>query len=113
LNSPNVAVTWLIAGPKISAYLLDLQHQHGGPKAKYLMGFGFTPDAPDTLATALVQHAIGNLPGVTVVPPKGPTRVVFEGLVTAPDGREMPLRTVWEPREPFEMHFITAVPLTR
>jgi hypothetical protein len=42
--------------------------------------------------------------------------VVFEGTVLAPDGRDTPLRTVWEPRDigsVREMHFVTAVLLTR
>ncbi|MGY2053217.1 DUF6883 domain-containing protein [Methylobacterium sp. JK268] len=113
MTSPKGTVTWLIPRPKITAYLLDLQHPRGGSKAKFLIGFGFTPDAPDVLANALVAHARGNPPGLTIFPQKGLWRIVFEGPVTAPDGRQMPLRTVWEPRDLSEMHFITAIPLTR
>ncbi|WP_288587402.1 DUF6883 domain-containing protein [uncultured Methylobacterium sp.] len=103
----------MIDGPKISAYLLNAAHPRGASKAKYLMGFGFTPEDPGALAAALVAHALSNGPGVRMVPPKGAARSVFEGTVTAPDGREMPRRTVWELRSPEEMHLITAVPLTR
>lgn len=105
--------TWLIDNRKISDYLLDLAHPYGGPKAKYLMRFGFTPEEPDILANALVEHARTNSPGVEILPPKGEPKIVFEGTVIAPDGRDMPLRTVWKRRAPFEMHFVSAIPLTR
>ncbi|BCM85289.1 DUF6883 domain-containing protein [Methylobacterium indicum] len=113
MTPPQGPVTWLIDGPKISAYLLNADHPRGSSKAKYLIGFGFAPEALGVLAAALVTHALSNGPGVRMVPPKGAPRSVFEGTVTAPDGREVPLRTVWELRSPAEMHFITAVPLTR
>jgi len=106
-------VAWLIDGPKISAYLLNAQHRRGGSKAKYLMSFGFAPEAPDVLADALVSHALANLFGMRAVPSYEAPRFVCEGAVVAPDGREMPLRTIWEARAPNEMHFITAIPLTR
>lgn len=112
-DSAVAAVAWLIDNRKISEYLLDLTHPYGGPKAKYLMRFGFTPEEPDILANALVEHARANSPGVEVQPPKGEPKIVFEGTVIAPDGRDMPLRTVWKRRAPLEMHFVSAVPLTR
>ncbi|MCJ2009865.1 hypothetical protein FV232_27050 [Methylobacterium sp. WL30] len=113
MSSDEVEVSWLIDRPKISRYLLDLTSKRGASKAKYLMRFGFTPDDPLTLANALAEHVARNLPGVQSISARGVLLVVFEGEVTAPDGREMPLRTVWEPREPRQMHFVTAVPLTR
>ena len=113
MSPDGIAVAFQIKRPKITQYLLNLESPRGASKAKYLMGFGFTLDDPDTLASALVEHAMRNLPGAGSVSQIGVPVVVFEGTVTAPDGREMPLRTVWEPREPFEMHFVTAVPLTR
>ncbi|GEP01678.1 DUF6883 domain-containing protein [Methylobacterium haplocladii] len=107
-------VGWIIDAPKIARYLLDLSHPIGGPKAKFLLRFGFTPQDPNALVLALVAHAMGNLPGVKKDQPKGPPRIIFEGTVTAPDGRDMPLRTVWEPSDsPPEMRFVTPVPLTR
>ncbi|WP_412758556.1 DUF6883 domain-containing protein [Methylobacterium radiotolerans] len=111
-----VPVTWHIDARKISLYLTDLEHPIGGPKAKYLMRFGFTPAEPAVLANALVVHAMGNLPGKPSTTRVGKRVAVFEGTVPAPDGRDMPLRTVWEPQEvggEREMHFVTAVPLTR
>lgn len=99
---------------KVTRYLLDLAHAEGGSKAKYLFQFGFTPDDPQPLVIALVQHAITNIPtGRKVQPAKGLSRLVFEGRSEAPDGRLMSLRTVWEVTAPNELRFITAVPLTR
>jgi hypothetical protein len=113
LNGPDVAVEWVIDAPKILSFLLNPDHEDGASKEKFLVGFGFSRHAPSVLADALVEHAIANFPGVRRIPPKGPPRIVFEGTVTAPDGREMPLRTVWEIYPPATMRFITAVPLTR
>ncbi len=41
---------------KITEYVLDLAHEKGGPKARFFMRFGFTPDRPDVLAAALLEH---------------------------------------------------------
>ena len=113
MSEKTVSVVWCIDGPKITDYLLNPVHPRGGSKAKYLLGFGFTQDDPQTLADALSQHKLRNFPGKALPQPRGPNRVVLEGTVAAPDGRAMPLRTVWEARDGFEMRFITAVPLTR
>jgi len=116
LTDDIVQVAWYIASPKIPHYLSDLDHPVGGSKAKYLMRFGFTAAEPAVLANALVMHAMGNLPGTPSTTRVGKRVIVFEGTVPAPDGRDMPLRTVWEPlqvADAREMHFVTAVPLTR
>lgn len=107
------SIVWLIDVCKISGYLLDLAHAYGGPKAKCLMRFGSRPEERGILANALVEHARTNSPGVEVVPPKGETKIVFEGTIVAPDGRDVPLRTVWKRRASLEMHFVSAIPLTR
>lgn len=113
IDATSGSIVWVVDIRKISEYLLHLAHPYGGPKAKYLMRFGFTPEEPGVLASALVEHARTNLPGVEVMPPKGESKIVFEGTVVAPDGRTMPLRTVWKRRAPFELHFVSAIPLTR
>lgn len=111
-----VPVLFSIDGPKVSAYLLNLESKRGASKAKYLMRFGFSPAEPKVLADALAAHAISNFPGTMQPQATGPNRVRFEGRVRAPDGRDMPLATVWEVTEAEgerRMRFITAVPLTR
>lgn len=110
---PTGPFDWVIDGRKISAYLLNTEHSRGRSKAKYLMSFGFTPEAPSVLADALVRHALLHSLGMTIMPSYDPLRVVCEGAVIAPDGREMPLRTIWEARGASEMRLITAIPLTR
>ncbi|MGU3420765.1 DUF6883 domain-containing protein [Methylobacterium sp. D54C] len=116
MSGTSVPVTFLIDGPKITAYLLNPQHARGGSKAKYLLRFGFKLAEPHVLADALAAHALGNLPGTVQPQPIGPNRIRFEGVVRAPDGRDMPLATVWEANEANgerTMRFITAIPLTR
>ena len=113
MTDPLVEVTWFVEHTKIAGYLLNTAHKKGASKAKYLMAFGFTVDDPETLAMTLVKHAMAHLPGVTMLPEKGPRRVIFEGEVAAPDERLMRLRTVWEFTSPNELRLITAVPLTR
>lgn len=108
-----VAVTWVVEHAKITRYLLDLSHKEGGSKAKYLIALGFTPDDPEALASALVRHALAHMPGRKVDPPIGLGRVIFEGNQTAPDGRVMTIRTVWELTTATEYRLITVVPLTK
>ena len=110
---PTGPFDWVIDGPKISAYLLNMDHIRGRSKAKYLMSFGFTPEAPGVLADALVRHALLHSLSMTILPAYEPLRVVCQGTVTAPDGREMPLRTIWEAQSTTEMRLITVIPLTR
>ena len=116
MNDTTVSITFLIDAPKITAYLLNPQHARGGSKAKYLLRFGFKPDEPQILADALAIHAVNNLPGTIQSQPVGPSRIRFEGVVRAPDGRDMPLATVWEANEvngERTLRFITAFPPTR
>ena len=113
MSAKLVPVLFTIDAPKVSAYLLNLESKRGASKAKYLMLFGFTPAEPKVLADALAAHAIGNFPGTVQPQPDGPNRIRFEGRVRAPDGRDMPLATVWEATEgdgERRMRFITAFP---
>ncbi|WP_117236638.1 DUF6883 domain-containing protein [Thermus sediminis] len=42
---------------KLVAYLLNPQHPEGGSKARFFMALGFSPQAPEALEAALLQHA--------------------------------------------------------
>ncbi|TXN21809.1 DUF6883 domain-containing protein [Methylobacterium sp. WL9] len=108
-----VAVTWVVEHAKITRYLLDLSHKEGGSKAKYLLALGFTPDDPETLASALVRHALAHMPGRHVDPPIGLRRVIFEGETETPDGRSLSICAVWELTTLTEIRLITVVPLTK
>jgi hypothetical protein len=116
VSGGTVPVLWSIQGPKIAEFLLNPNHRKGASRWKYLSAFGFTREDERALADALVQHAMNNLPGVIQPQSEGPNRVEFRGTVRAPDGRDMPLRTVWEVGEKDgerTMRFLTAIPLTR
>lgn len=116
MSGSTVAVLWLVQEPKLSQFLLNPDHRKGASRLKYLMAFGFTREDQKAVADALVEHAMNNLPGVVQPQPTGPNRVEFRGTVRAPDGRDMPLRTVWEVGEKDgerTMRFLTAIPLTR
>lgn len=111
-----VPVRWLIQGPKLTAFLLNPHHRKGASRLKYLLAFGFTREDERTVADALVEHGMSNLPGVVQPQHEGPNRVEFRGTVRAPDGRDMPLRSIWEVSEnagETTMRFLTAIPLTR
>ena len=49
----------VIAPEKLSGYLLDPNHAEGGAKARFFLGFGFSAQRPEALATALLAHAKG------------------------------------------------------
>ncbi len=92
------------------SYLLNPSHADGASKARYLLGFGYTAAEPQRLAADLVKHARDHWPGRAVLRPIGLLRRVFEGLMTAPDGRDISLRSVWEATSATEMRFLTAYP---
>uniref|UniRef100_UPI00226B0022 DUF6883 domain-containing protein n=1 Tax=Methylobacterium sp. GC_Met_2 TaxID=2937376 RepID=UPI00226B0022 len=97
------AVVWTVERPKIVGYLLNPAHTDGASKAKYLLAFGYTADAPERLADDLVSHAVAHWPGRRMLPPLGRPRLMFEGHVRAPDGRSMSLRGVWEETAPAQL----------
>ena len=41
-------------------YPLDANHSQNGGKAAFFLAFGFRLDAPEVLAEALLQHALGH-----------------------------------------------------
>jgi hypothetical protein len=47
----------IIEDRKLTGYLLSPDHEEGGPKCKFLEGFGFSRHAPQVLGRALIQHA--------------------------------------------------------
>lgn len=44
---------------KLTEYLLNPRHPEGGSKARFFLGLGFSPEAPEDLAEALLRHAEG------------------------------------------------------
>ncbi len=110
MKVPNVEVAVVSEG-KITGYLLSTTHRDGRHKAAFFLGFGFTANAWQTLAAALLKHAAEH--GVAKVEntPFG-TRYVVERTIETPYERTPSIRSVWflETGEGVP-RFVTAYPL--
>jgi hypothetical protein len=85
----------IVAEAKIVAYLLNLESENGAPKARFFMAFGFTIEAWENLAKALLQHAsIHDVAKIESRPPFG-VHYVVEGTLQTPDGRNPAVRVIW------------------
>lgn len=100
-----------IASAKVLDYLLAEAHPHGRHKAAFFTRFGFSRDAWQTLASALVRHA-GEHEVDRAEDSRFGTRYIIDGVVTAPDGRRPLIRVIWfvETGEDIP-RFVTAYPL--
>lgn len=103
--------TFLVPEAKILGYLLKLDHVDGGSKARFFHGFGFRIDAPDILAGALLSHATPQNMAAEAAIRLGDRKLVFEGVIVAPNGRTLKVRTVWRVDRDGTALFVTAVPL--
>ena len=110
MTLPNVECT-VVPKAKITDYLLCFTHRDGQGKAGFFTHFGFSAEAWEDLAQALVHHATENEVTQTEDSPFG-TRYVIEGEMNAANGRVIAIRSVWfietgdqTPR------FVTAYPL--
>jgi hypothetical protein len=102
-----------ISEVKIVKYLVSTTHRAGKSKASFFMQFGFDSSRWQELAGALRQHAKDNDITTKEKTIFG-TRYVIEGLLTAPDGRRLNVRTAWFIDDDGEVpRFITAHPLRR
>lgn len=84
----------VIPQKKITEYLLSLTHRDGSSKAKFFLRFGFSVDAWEVMATALLRHATDHELAKIEESPFG-TRYVIEGEMLAPDDRTPFVRSVW------------------
>jgi hypothetical protein len=102
-----------ISEAKIVKYLLSTTHRAGKSKATFFIEFGFDPQRWEELAIALKEHAIDN----EITQEEKTTfgiRYVIEGLLKAPDGRRLNIRTAWFIDDGGEVpRLITAHPLRR
>jgi hypothetical protein len=98
---------------KITDYLLNPAHPAGGSKAVFFLRFGYAASHWGILAADILRHACENeIATVENVPYV--KRYVVDGLLTAPDGTRLNIRSAWfidhgtqQPR------FITAHPLPK
>jgi len=112
MKLPNIEMA-VLPPEKIVSYLLSMSHPDGRHKAKFFNRFGFSFEAWEVLANALISQAKENEIQKTEPSAFG-TRYIIDGIIVAPDGRRPPIRSVWfiKTGENFP-HFVTAYPLQR
>jgi hypothetical protein len=102
-----------VSEAKIVKYLLSATHRAGKSKAAFFMEFGFDPKRWEELDRALRQHALDNDVALEEKTSFG-TRYVVDGVLRAPDGRMLNVRSAWFiDNEGDAPRFITAHPLRR
>jgi hypothetical protein len=84
----------VVPSRKITHYLLSTVHRDGRHKAEFFHSFGFTLEAWEELAAALLNHVVHYEVIETVPTPFG-RNYVIEGALRAPDGRSPKVRSVW------------------
>ena len=98
---------------KVSRYLLSTTHPRGQSKAVFFLQFGFKADNWRELAAALERHAKEN-PVASLETNQFGTRYVIDGLLPAPNGAALNVRSVWFISRGVEIpRFVTAHPLKR
>jgi hypothetical protein len=98
---------------KITDYLLSTTHRDGRSKAMFFTRYGFSVEAWQLLAQALLNHAAYNLITKIENSPFG-ERYIVEGSILAPDGRTPFIRSVWFIDDgDITPKFVTAYPLQR
>jgi hypothetical protein len=93
MKLPNVQLA-VVPEKKITHYLLNPAHPAGGSKAAFFLSFGFTVADWQQLAEALLHHVRENDVTATEQTAHG-SRYVVEGLLTAPDGSHLNIRSAW------------------
>lgn len=82
----------LVEQNKIVDYLLNPAKSRG--KAEFFLGFGFSVDAWQVMAKALVEHGKSGIVSSVVESEYG-TRYSIDGTLETPAGRRPRMRTVW------------------
>jgi hypothetical protein len=112
MKLPNIEAA-IIPKAKIVQYLLSLSHPVGHDKAEFFMRFGFSLDAWEKLAQALLDHANRHEVSSIETSVLG-TYYVIEGELHAIDGRTPLVRVVWFFDEGQDIpRLATAYPLKR
>jgi hypothetical protein len=79
---------------KLAGYLLSSSHAYGRHKAAFFTRLGFSADAWETLAQALLEHASQNEVARIEDSPFG-KRYILEGELSASDRRKPRVRAIW------------------
>jgi hypothetical protein len=100
-----------IPDTKIGAYLLNVDHPDGGPKAAFFLSRGFTIEDPRPFIAALLEHPIGDR-FVDAEANAYVTKYIYEGPLPCPDGGSPRIRSVWKLIEDgLMMALVTAYPI--
>ena len=101
-----------ISRRKVTGYLLAAAHPVGGAKARYFESRGYSLEAPEGLEDALRRVALeGEVMGEEAT--EWGTKYVVEATITAPDGNQIALATVWIGGDSGVPVLVTAYPITR
>ena len=84
-----------IANNKITGYLLNDDHEDGGPKSRFFKAFGFTADGWRRLQAALLEHPARH-PVRKIATTVYGTKYEVVGDLQTPDGRNPRVVTVWQ-----------------
>lgn len=93
MKVPNIKLA-IVAERKLTIYLLNPSHPVGSSKARFFLRFGFSAENWQLLAERLRLHGVEN-EIVSMEPTKYGMRFAVDGLLEAPDGTHLNLRTAW------------------
>lgn len=79
---------------KLASYLLDPNHEEGGPKSRLLKAIGFDLERPDEVEAALLAH--GRADEATEIATPYGMKYHVDGALISPSGRSVRVRTVWQ-----------------
>jgi hypothetical protein len=90
---PNAHLAF-VEQPKLASYLLNPDHEDGGPKGKFLAAIGFDLGKPDEVEAALLAHAAAH-EATELATPFG-LKYHVDGALISPSNRSAFVRTVWQ-----------------
>lgn len=94
---------------KVTKYLLNLEHEIGGPKAVFFLKRGFTPEHWEVLAQAIREHGATRQVTEEEETPRGRKYEVQCQLVS-PDGKNPCILSVWIKEGTKPLRLVTAHP---
>jgi hypothetical protein len=101
----------IVEEQKVTMYLLSDTHPVGQTKSAFFQRFGFLPSSLSVLQNALLNH--GRLGVISsVIDTTFGRKLLIEGPIVSPDGRNPLLRTIWFVAVGDETpRLVTAVPI--
>ena len=112
MKLPNVKNA-IVEKAKIMDYLLNMEHQLGGSKARFFKEFGFGMDDWEAFKKAIMEVALEN---DIISEKRSPFGLRFEvdGVLNTPSGLKPRIRTVWQQDHGANApRLITAYPLEK